>query len=487
MSITFSGLATGLDTDSIVTDIMALERAPLDRIEAKKTSATQRLEAFAQFKTKLDSLRTAVGDMTITSQVRSTKVSLSSEDSFTAITTSGAVGSYNVSVAQLSQVQKTITGGFSSNTEAILGRGTITVNGTDISVTEDNNTLLGVVESINKLSETTGVRASIINDGSESDPYHLVFTGQDAKTSFSIESTLGDITPGDIDFTTTDVQSAQQAVAIIDGITVVSDTNTITGAISGVTLNLNSVNTYSGGAPDDPDLGADPWNWQNPPVYDSTKMDIKADTDTLKEKVTSFVTAYNDVMEWILSGYEEFGGTSEVPAATDDSTEEVSLGSVLRGDATINSMKRQLQGVLTSSVKNSGSFHIISEIGITTNLNGTLKQDNTKLDAALEDNFDNMVYLLSGDDDAAGVMKEFNSLLLNLTSNSTGMYAVQKTAYDNAAKKFDSQIDQMELRMTKREQILRSQFTVMEQLVSSLNAQGDFLTQQMDALNRNNN
>ena len=50
MSITFSGLATGMDTNSIVKDIMALERAPLDRVEAKKTQATKRLKAFGQFK-----------------------------------------------------------------------------------------------------------------------------------------------------------------------------------------------------------------------------------------------------------------------------------------------------------------------------------------------------------------------------------------------------------------------------------------------------
>ena len=64
------------------------------------------------------------------------------------------------------------------------------------------------------------------------------------------------------------------------------------------------------------------------------------------------------------------------------------------------------------------------------------------------------------------------------------MYATKKTAYDSAVKRFDSQIDQMEMRLTKREKMLRSQFTAMEALVSSLNAQGDFLTQHIDSLNR---
>lgn len=482
MSITFSGLATGLDTDSIVKGIMGVERAPLERIEKKKTLASQRLEAFAQFKSKLDALKTAVGDMQLTSQLRSTKVSLTSESAFTASTTSGMAGSYNISVAQLSQVQKTITDGFSSNTESILGTGTITVNGTEIAVGEDNNSLAEIAQSINALSETTGVRASIINDGSTGSPYHLVFTGKDASTSFTVTSDLKDASEVAIVFNTTDVQSAQQAVVFIDGIKVVSETNTLSETISGVTLNLNAISStsYSG----TPEAGVDSWDWVDPPVYNSTRMDVQTDTGALKEKVTTFVTAYNDAIEWILSGYIEFGGSSEVAKVEEGSDEKAVLGSVLRGDATINSMKRQLQNVLTSSIENSGGFKILSEIGITTNRNGTLQQNNTKLDAALKDKFDDMVYLLSGDDNTGGVMKNFNSLLLKMTNGTNGMYALQKSSHDSSVKKYDSQIDQMELRLTKREQILRAQFSAMEQLVSSLNAQGDFLTQHIDALNR---
>lgn len=468
MSITFSGLATGLDTDSIVKDIMALERAPLDRIEAKKTAEAERLKAYDQFKSRLDDLKSAVSEMTLTSQVRATSVSLSSEDTFTASTTSGATGSYNIAVAQLSQVQKTVTAGFSSNTEAILGSGSITVNGTSISVTEDNNSLLGLAQAINAEAGTTGVRATIINDGSEDSPYHLVFTGKDASSAFTVEASLVDESETPIAFSTTDAQTAQQAIVYIDGIEVVSDSNTISTAISGVTLNLTSASTL---------LSAE----GDPPVYETARMDIKADTGAVKEKVTSFVSAYNGVMNWILSGYEEFGGGATVD---EDSEEDALLGTVLRGDATINSVKRQLQGVLTSAVDNSGGLRILSELGITTNLNGTLNQNNTKLDAALENKFDDVVYLLSGDDDTAGVMKNFNTLLLDLTSGTKGMYATKKTAYDSAIGRFDLQIDQMELRLTKREDALRSQFSYMEQLVSSLNAQGDFLTQQMDALNR---
>ncbi|WP_457577453.1 flagellar filament capping protein FliD [Desulfomarina sp.] len=480
MSITFSGLATGLDTDKIVKDIMTLERAPLDRIEAKKTAETERLKAYAQFKTKLDELKSAAGDLNITSEVRTTKVSLSSEDAFTATTSSGALGSYNISVAQLSQVQKSITNGFSSNSESILGTGSITVNGTVITVGESNNSLLSLANSINEKSETTGVTATIINDGTSGSPYHLVFTGKDSSTNFTVTSNLADSSSNPIDFTTTDAQTARQAVVFIDGLKVVSNSNTISNAISGVTLDLNEVSkkTYDG----TPEAGVDPWEWADPPVYSSTRMDIKADTDTTKEKITAFVTAYNGVMEWINSGYKEFGGSTEIPESTEEDKDPL-LGAVLRGDATINSVKRQLQSILTSSIKTGGDFSSLAGLGITTNKDGTLKQNNTKLDDALNNNFDDVVHLLAGKDETDGIMKNFNSLLLDLTSATSGIYATKKKASSRAMERFDYQIDQMELRMTKRERALRAQFNAMEQMVSKLNSQGDFLTQQMNALN----
>ncbi|PHR29413.1 MAG: flagellar hook-associated protein 2 [Desulfotalea sp.] len=481
MSITFSGLATGLDTDAIVSGLMAIEKAPLNRIQARKTADKQRLDAFAQFKTKLDELKATVGDMTLTSQVRSTKVSLSSEDVFSASTTSGAVGKYDISVAQLSQVQKNISDGFSSKTESTFGTGSIEINGKTISVTAENNSVTGLVQAINEESETTGVHATIINSGKEG-PYRIVFTGKDANTSFTLKSTLtGASGNPEHNFNNTqEVQSAQQAIVFIDGIKVTSDSNTISDAINGVSISLNSVSETSHAGTSEVDV--DPWDWADPPVYTTNQMNIEPDTGALKEKITAFVTSYNDIMDWINSGYEEFGGSSEVTEKNESDEDDPTLGSVLRGDSTINTIKRQLQTMLTDTVENNGGFRILSEIGIATNRNGTLSQNNKKLDTALEGNFNNIVSLLSGDDEADGVMKKFNSLLLKMTSSTMGMYATQKKSYESSLGDYDRQIDQMELRLSKRELSLRKQFTAMEQLVSSLNAQGDFLTQQMNAL-----
>ncbi len=467
---TFSGLATGLDTDSIVTKLMKIERMPITRLEAKKTAEADRLAAYAQFKGTIDTLKSAVSAMSLTSQVKSTSVSVSTGAPFTATSTNASSGSYTIAVKQLAQVQKNISNGFSSQTDAVFGTGTFTLtNGTKntvISVDSTNNSLSGLAAAINAQSTTTGVKATIINDGTNSaTAYHMVFTGADASTTFSVASTLiADDGTTPITFAAAvPVQTAQQAKILVDGTEIVSNNNTLSGTISGVTLNLNGVSEAVTGTP----------------PYKTSLLEIKPDTSALKEKLTTFVTSYNKVMNWILSGYPEFKGSA---TTTTDTTTPDLLGSVLRGDASINSVKNGLQSVLSSVTKTSGSLSVLSQLGITTNLDGTLTQNNTKLDAALQNNFDSAVSLLAGEGSVDGAMKKMNYYLLNITNGSTGMYANKKKSYDQTVARINDQVLNMEPRMVKKEATLRAQYTAMEKLVSGLNAQSTFLTQQMDML-----
>ena len=466
---TFSGLATGLDTDSIVTKLMAIERQPITKLQTKKTDEANRLAAYAQFEGTIDDLKTAVSAMDLTSQVKSTSVSLSTDAPFTATSSNASNGSYNIAVKQLAQVQKNISDGWSSQTDALLGTGTFTLtNGTKdttISVNSSNNSLSGLAAAINEQSTNSGVKATIINDGSKnSTAYHLVLTGTDASTTFSVASNLkaADGTTA-IPFTTTTAQTAQQAKILVDGTEIVSNSNTFSGTISGVTLNINAVSEATTGTP----------------PYKTSLLEIKPDTSVLKEKLTTFVTSYNKVMNWILSGYPEISGSTATPK---DSTGADLLGSVLRGDAAINSVKRGLQSVMGSVTKTSGSLSVLSQLGITTNLDGTLNQDNTKMDAALDNNFDSTVSLLAGEGSTDGIMKKMNYYLLGLTNGSTGMYAQKKNSYKQTSTRIDDQIANMEPRMVQKEATLRSQYSAMETLVSNLNSQSTFLTQQMTLL-----
>lgn len=470
--ITFSGLASGIDSSEIISKLLAVERLPVENLSKNKEAESNRLKAYGQLNTLLSDLKTSATTMNLTSNVGTTTTNLSSENAFTATSNAALPGSYSITVTQLAQVQKNISSGYASNSTSLFGSGTVTVNGTAIAIDSSNNSLQGLMSAINAATDTTGVSAGIINDGSGITPYRLVLTGKDASTSFTVTSDLKDDGGTAIPFTTTTAQNAQQAKITIDGINVVSNSNTISTAISGVTLNLKATSTISD---------------QGPPIqYAPTKLDIVADTEALKEKISTFVSNYNKVMDWIAVGYAQDIPAIETLTTTTDGTTttttttpptDAQYSHILRGDATVNTIKRGLQSVLTDIVNTSGSLHILGDIGITTNQDGTLTLNNSKLDTALADNFDGVTKLLAGENNTDGVMKKFNSYLLNVTSVASGMYAEKRDRYESKVDNLDDQITQRTALLDKTEATLKMRFTAMELLISNLNSQSSFLTQ----------
>jgi flagellar hook-associated protein 2 len=481
--ITFSGLASGVNTSDIITKLMAVERVPVDNLSKDKEAESNRLKAYGQFNTMLSDLKTSVSAMSLTSNVRTTTVALSSDSAFSATSNSAAIGSYNIAVTQLAQVQKSIVGGYASDSTSIFGTGTVNVNGTAITVDATNDSLQGLMSAINAVAGTTGVSASIINDGgSTANPYHLVLTGKDAATEFNVTSELkaSDGTTV-IPFAASKndaYQKAQTAIIQVDGVNVNSNSNTITAAISGITLNLKAISAIS--VPG------------SPPTYATTKMDISADTSSLKEKISTFVSSYNKIMDWISAGYAKDIPTITTSTTTTDTTAtttttttptDAQYSNILRGDASINSIKRGLQSLLTDVVNTSGSLHILGNIGITTSQDGTLNLNSSTLNTALNTNFDGVTKLLAGENTTDGVMKKFNSYLLNVTSATSGMYAEKRNRYTSKVSNLENQITQKTAQLDKSEAILKARFTAMELLVSNLNSQSTFLTQWTNSYN----
>jgi flagellar hook-associated protein 2 len=101
------------------------------------------------------------------------------------------------------------------------------------------------------------------------------------------------------------------------------------------------------------------------------------------------------------------------------------------------------------------------------------------LTKAVEDNFEDVVKLMAGDD---GIFKQYRSYLNNLLSSKTGLYVERQKNIHKITDRIDKDIERIESRLAKREQMLLKRFSAMESLVSSLNAQGEYIKQQMDML-----
>lgn len=434
MSITFGGLATGLDTDSIVSALMKIERAPIDRLQRDQSYFKNRLDAFSKLDQRLKAFLGKAEAIDSTNKLNSPAVKASSSDFLSVTANSNAgVGSYQMKVLALAQQQKDVSQGYDSRTDAVFGTGSLslTVGGEShsIAIDEENNSLEGIARAINDAN--LGVGATIINDGTAS-PYRLVLTGNDVSQSFSLDS--AGLVGGSVDaLATSTTQVAQQAHVQIDGIDVFSNSNTVDSAVAGLSLNLLRA---------DPDV--------------ATTVDVSTDKDATTRKLKEFVSAYNDVVSFIADQRDSGWGN----------------------DSSFRSIRSQMQNFLVSS-HGEGSYTSLSQLGFETQRDGKIRLNETMLNQAMNEDYEAVVALFAGSGGSSGVSEQFATYLKGVTDRTNGLYAGRKSSTDSNLRQIDLRINSLESRMEQKERTLRAQFTAMEQLVSGLNAQGGYLLQQL--------
>lgn len=444
MSITFGGLATGLDTESIVSTLMEIERQPLTRLESDKEYLASRLEAFSTFQTKLTALESAAEAMNSTEDLGSYSVTAGSNTYFStsvSSTTEASAGDFHVEVVSLAQVQKDVSGGYSDRSTGIFSGGSITINGTTEITIANNSSLNDIKSAINAAndSDETGVSASIITDGSN---YRLVLTGTDANTSFSL-STSG-ITDGTTALGFSNTQAAQSAEIIVDGITITSSSNSFENAIPGITIDLLKENEAG----------------------ESTSVAVATDYTGIKNKLQAFATAYNSIIDFFSDQQDADWGH----------------------DPSFRLVKSKLQGLLVSNVGGNGTYNHLIDLGFESDSKtGKLSIDTDKLTDALSEGYSDVEFLLLGDDSTTGILDQFTSYLDNWTDSYDGLYAAKKSSYDTSVRSLDATIQRMELRLEQREKTLNTQFAAMEELVSSLNTTSTYISNQLSNLSSGSN
>ncbi|MFL6673476.1 MAG: flagellar filament capping protein FliD [Massilia sp.] len=221
-----------------------------------------------------------------------------------------------------------------------------------------NNTLQGIRDAINKAG--LGVTATIVSDGSAA-PNHLVLTSTKTGAHSSMKVTLAGTDGGAPDaalasllgYDPAGVQNLTQSAAAqstqlnVNGIAVSSETNTVTEAIQGVTLNVSTTG--------------------------KTSVTIADDTNAIKTSVSNFVKAYNDLNTAIkgVSGYN---------AAT-------KTAGPLFGDPTVRGLQNTLRQQFSKGLTGlSGGLTNLSQVGVAFQKDGTLALDSSKLDSAMKTN-----------------------------------------------------------------------------------------------------
>ena len=336
-----------------------------------------------------------------------------------------------------------------SSSAPLFGTGSLslTVGGDThtIDIGEGENSLTGVMEAIN--AADVGVRAAIINDGTvnpdgSTTPFRMVLTGETVAKEFSLD--VSGLTGGAASLDLgVPIQQAARAHVRVDTIDIYSDSNTLTEAIPGMTLDLRKA-----------EVGA------------TTNLAVNVDKAAIREAIEGFATGYNKVISFITS-QSVIGGEG---------------GGVLGGDAGINAIKRRLQTMLTQPAENSGTLRALSQLGFETQKDGTLKVNEKTLGAAIDENLDSVVSLLAGEDGVEGVATRFKNYLFEMTSSGSGLLQGRKESITNNLKRIDTKVDAVQARLEQRQKTLEAQFSAMETLISGLNAQSSYLSQQMTAI-----
>jgi flagellar hook-associated protein 2 len=376
----------GIDVSAAVSAAVKAAQAPEDTWEAQITAlATQTsdLTAFQAAATSLDNDMKALSSLTGT--LASTTVASSNSGALSASTTSGAAeGNTEVVINNLA-----LTASYSSaavaNATTALAAGSITItNGSGTATTistgsgTSGDTLSDLESAIN--SAGIGVTASIITDASGAQ-LALVSNTSGSAGNFTVSSTASG-------FGFTAGATGTNASLTVNGIAISSATNTVTGVIPGVTLNLLSTG--------------------------SSTLSVEPDTAAVSTAINQFVSDYNTLIGYVNTEYTDTPGTGEGSLAEDPTISTLQSDLLQSMDYTA----APATGETATTMPN------LSSMGITVNSDGTLAVDTTTLDSALQNNYSDVVNFFQGNGTTTGFANAMNTQLTNFISPADGAFTV---------------------------------------------------------------
>jgi flagellar hook-associated protein 2 len=439
VALTGLSVGSGIDTESLVSSLVGLERQGQNGMQTKLTATNSSISNLSSVSSLLAKLKSASDALDTTAEVGSYKATSSNAAIVASASGLAAPGKYSLKVTQLAKEQRTYSNTIASVGTALGQAGTLklgvgTGTTTDISVAA-TDTIDDVMGKINAAG--LRVTASSFYDGSA---YRIQLRGLDTGAANNLSITEVGTTFG-FNATGNTPQAAQDAKVDLDGFTVKSATNQITGAIRGVTLALTAETT------------------------DPVTVTVDGDPDALKTKLGGLVDAYNGVLNKVrdLTGY----GTT---AAKDTN---------LTGDFTLRSLTTRLSSALHTTM-GSGTYNTLASIGLSLDKTGKLSLDSDKLNKALTADANGVSKLLAGTDGGAGgVMDAMSSAVDLYTRVDKGLLVSRSNALTSQTKTLQKRIDAEDVRVNRYADMLRKQFTAMDTQVAGYNSQSAYLTSQL--------
>lgn len=475
-TISSPGIGSGLDIQSLVTQLVALEKTPLNALRSEATAQQTRLSLWGTIKSQVSALGDAAATLAQASGWNAVTARSSNDSAVGVSASAGAAQSaLSVEVQRLAQAQSTASTAVASGTP--MGTGTLTIDiGTwsgssftagsaspvSVAIESGKDTLADIAKKINDAQG--GVSASVLHDAS-GDRLMLRSTATGAANGFRVTVDEADDNDPDTDEDSdatglsrlayavgngngqTLAQAGLNALATINNVPVSSASNTLSGTIEGLTIQLNQVTAA--------------------PVA----ISVGRDDATIQASIKSFVDAYNTLNNTLVSA-----------TRYDDATKKAGA---LQGDATATGLTNVLRSMMRS-VTASAPFNRLSDIGLELKSAGKMEISSTRLGAAFSAHFDalqNLFTKTSADKTARGFglkVSEFTDGLLD----TEGMLSHRTDAIQAALRRNSSEQDKVSDRASRVEARLLAQYNAMDAAVARLNGLGSFVNQQITLWNK---
>ncbi|MCE8025787.1 flagellar filament capping protein FliD [Billgrantia aerodenitrificans] len=456
-SISSLGIGSGLDLNGLLDQLNEAERGKLKPIERQIETQKVKISAYGELKGALSGFQAAADALNDASLFQSLSTSVAGTSLEAAAGRDAAIGQYAIEVERLATAGSLASGRLEVELDQALTDTdqTLTLhfgNATgespqsiDIDIAAGSS-LEDIRDAING-HDGSGVTASIVNDG---EGYRLALMSSETGESASItDMTFSDGFFADgIGFSGAEgagaiTQVGQDAMLSVNGIPIVSASNQVEGAIQGVTLSL----TEEG----------------------SSTLKVEQDTRAVREAVTGFVEAYNALKSTI----------GELTAFTGDTE---TAGDLL-GDSAVRSIEGRLRSVLAGGIEaGEGGFSMLSDIGITLKLDGTLEIDEQRLDEVIVNDQDALSAFFAGDSSTGGLAGQLSETVTQLVGSNG--------ALGGAISGAESRIENLNDRYLSMEQSIeatiaryRTQFGQLDGLIAQMNQTSDYLFQQFEMMN----
>ena len=439
--ISSPGVGSGLDVQSIVTQLMAIERRPVTAMQQSLKTLDSQLSAYGRLRSAMATFQSALKNLNSLNAFQVNAVSSTNSDALTATaSSSAATGTLDVQVLRMAQAHK--QGSLAqpdTDTTTIGGDGdqmTITVDGNAVVLDVGGMTLAEIRSTIN--AADAGVTATLVSESATS--HRLVLTSQTTGTvnamSLGFTGTLG-TELGMATINNVGSLAELDAEILVDNTyTITRGSNSIDDAVGGLTLTLKAE------------------------TASAETLTVARDTEAVTASVQAFVDAYNALRSTItgLAGKE------------------------LKNDSTVRSLEASVQAIFNAPpVGLTTSFTHLSQIGISLQRDGSMMLDTDDLAIAVASDFNGIAQLFANDDQ--GYVFRLNAKMTELLQ-ADGLIDGREDGINASKKTLNSRIENMEYRLGLVETRYYTQYTALDTLMGQMQTTSAFLTQQLDALSQ---